>query len=67
MGKPDPKYYTAFRKYLREGNLNEQLDSMAIRYIESVVNDIRQNGIDQYPKGLDFETDFMDFVGTDIE
>ena len=67
MGKPDPKYYTAFKKYLREGKVNEQLDSATIKYIESLISDIRANGIDQYPPGFDFETDFRDFMGTDVE
>ena len=62
MGKPDQKFEIAFRNYLREGKINEQIDSQVVAYIESLVNDIRINWVENYPKGFDYETDFMDWL-----
>jgi len=65
MGKPDPKYYTAFRKYLREGDEGGQLGADVVSYIQSVAYDVRRGDRRFFDEDFDFETDFQDYISQD--
>ena len=65
MGKPDPKYYTAFRKYLREGDEGGQLGADVVSYIQSVAYDVRRGDRRFFDEDFDFETDFQDYIFQD--
>ena len=67
MGKPDPKYYTAFRKYLREGVEGGQLGADVVRYIQSVAYDVRRGDRRFFDEEFDWEIDFQDYISQDID
>jgi hypothetical protein len=62
MGKPDPKYYTAFRKYLREGDEGGQLGADVVSYIQSVAYDVDRGNKEFLDKDFDFEENFKEYM-----
>ena len=67
MGKPDPKYYTAFRKYLREGMEGGQLGADVVSYIQSVAYNVRRGDRRFFEEDFDWEQDFQDYLSQDVD